>query len=90
MMKKKILTGVIGTALVLGFWTLFDFLYCTLITRSDFTFEIGSNLILPLVVGLVMFFVLIPMYDKDMKKSRANYEPLHEKRHHKAGEERKK
>ncbi len=90
MTKKKVLTGLIGIALVLGFWTLFDYLYCTLITRSGFTFEIGSNLILPLVVGVVMFFVLIPMYDNDMKKSRANYEPLHEKRHHKAGEERKK
>lgn len=90
MLKKRILTGVIGTALVFGFWTLFDFLYSTYITRSGFTFEVGSNLITPLAVGIVMFFVLIPMYDKDMKKSRANYEALHEKRHHKAGEERKK
>ncbi len=90
MLKKRIISGVLGTALIFGFWTLFDYLYSTFITRSGFKFEIGSNLIAPLVIGAVIFFLLIPMYDKDMKKSRANYEPLHEKRHHKAGEERRK
>ena len=90
MIKNKILTGIIGIALVLGLWTLYDYLYSTFITHSSFTFEIGSNLITPLVVGIVIFFVLIPMYDRDMNKSRVKYEGLHEKRHHKAGEERKK
>ena len=90
MLKKRIITGLLGTVLVFGLYTLLDYLYATFISRSGFKFEIGSNLIIPLVVGIVIFFVLIPMYDKDMNKSRANYEALHEKRHHKAGEERKK
>lgn len=90
MLKKRILTGVIGIAVVFGVWTLCDYLYSSFISRSGFTFDIGSNLIAPLAVGIVMFFVLIPMYNKDMEKSRVKYEGLHEKRHHKAGEERKK
>ncbi len=84
MIKKRIITGVVGTVLVVGFWMLLDFLYTTLITRSGFTFEWGSDIIIPLVVGMVVFFVLIPMYDKDMNKSRVKYEALKEKQHQKA------
>lgn len=90
MLKKRIITAIIGTGLVFGLWTLFDFLFSTYIDRSGFKFEIGSNVIAPLVVGIVVFGLLIPMYDKDMDKSRVKYEALHEKRHHKAPEEEQK
>ncbi|MBQ9515349.1 MAG: hypothetical protein IJR57_04485 [Ruminococcus sp.] len=87
MLKKRIITAVVGITLMLGLYQLLDYLYSTFISRSGYKFEIGSNLFVPLVVGIVIFAVLIPMYDKDMEKSRVKYEGLKEKRHHKAPEE---
>lgn len=86
-MKKRIITAVVGIVLMLGFWNLLEFLYLTFITRSGFSFDFGTNILIPLVIGIVIFCVLIPMYDKDMDKSRVKYEGLKEKRHHKAPEE---
>ncbi|MBQ7218878.1 MAG: hypothetical protein IJS27_06635, partial [Ruminococcus sp.] len=82
MLKKRIITAVVGITLMLGLYQLLDYLYSTFISRSGYKFEIGSNLFVPLVVGIVIFAVLIPMYDKDMEKSRVKYEGLKEKRHH--------
>ena len=90
MLKKRILTAVLGIVLMFGFYQLLDYLYSTFISRSGYKFEIGSNLIIPLVIGIVIFVVLIPMYDKDMEKSRVKYEALKEKRHHKAPKEDEK
>ncbi len=84
MKMKRILTTVIGTVLVFGIYTLLDFLYSTFISHSAFTFDTGSNLITPVVVGVLIFGVLIPMNDKDMDKSKIKYEGINEKRHHKA------
>ena len=89
MLKKRIITAVIGIVVMLGFWILLEYLYTTFITRTGFKFDIGTSLVIPLVIGIVIFCVLIPMYDKDMEKSRVKYEGLKEKRHHKAPKEEK-
>ena len=85
-MMKKIISALIAVVTVVGVWTLLDFLYCTFISRSPFTFSLSSNLIAPVVVSLVVIFVFIPMYNKDMDKAKATYVGDKEIRHHKAPE----
>lgn len=89
MIKNRIISAVVGTVLFFGFWTLLDYLYATFISRSGFTFDIWFNVAIPLIIGIVIFAVFIPMYNRDMDKSRVKYEGLHEKRHHKAPKEEK-
>ena len=87
--KKKMISSAVAVIVIFGVWTLLDYLYSTFISRSGFSFDVGSNLIAPLVIGVLVVCVLIPMYDKDMDKARAKYEGVREIRHHKAPKEEK-
>ena len=53
-MKKIIVLIALFIVLFIGFWNLFDFLYSTLITHSEYQFSVVSDLVLPLVIGAIM------------------------------------
>ena len=57
-MKNKYAIFGLFIVLVLVFWNLFDFLYATLITHSNYRFGAGTDLLIPLVVAVVMGYEL--------------------------------
>lgn len=57
-MLKKILYGVVFVLLFIGVWNLFEFLYSSFITRSGFEFHTGSNIFLPMAIGIAVYVVV--------------------------------
>ena len=50
MIKNKYLALVLFVLFVLVFWNIFDFIF-NFVTGRPYTFEVGDELILPIVVG---------------------------------------
>ena len=53
-MKNRFVIIGLFIVLFLGLWNLFDYLYSTLITHSEYQFSVVSDLILPLVISVIM------------------------------------
>ena len=59
-MKRKVFEMSLFIIMVIGFWNLFEFLYCKFITNSAFSFEVGTSILLPLVTAVVVgYFIII-------------------------------
>lgn len=59
-MKKLIIEILIGIPVVIGIYALLDFLYCTLISKNPFSFNVGLCLSLIgvwVVVEIVLFLI---------------------------------
>ena len=57
-MAKKILYGIVFVALVIGFWNLFEFLYDLIFTHTAYQFSAGTDLMIPLCVGVTVYLVM--------------------------------
>ena len=70
-MSKKILLLIAFIAISIGFYTLLDYLYSKFITKSDFVFQTGANLIYPgLIAALMGALVVFGSKDNDDKKNK--------------------
>lgn len=58
-MVKKILLMIAFIAISIGFYTLLDYLYSKFISKSDFVFAIGANLIYPGLIAALMGALII-------------------------------
>ena len=67
-MLKKILSGAVFVLLVIGFWNLFELLYCSFITHSEFQFNTVSNSIVPMSVGIIAYLLLFVLSVAKSKK----------------------
>ncbi len=65
-MKKLIIEILIGIPIVIGVYALLDFLYCTFITRSPFSFSIGLCMS---AVGLWILVEVVLYLTRKKKKS---------------------
>lgn len=59
-MNNKLFVLVLFVVAIVVSWDILDFLYTTMITGNQFQFESSSNLINPIIIGLVggyLFFI---------------------------------
>ncbi|GEM_PF-1065093 len=66
-MKNRLIAMGIFIVTFIIFWNLFDFGYCKLISRSDWSFTAGKNILYPALMGLVISFVM-PLFNRISKK----------------------
>lgn len=60
---KKVLYGILFEVLVVGFWNLFEYIYCVFITGSGYVFT-ASDIIYPGVLGIVVYLVMFVFMNK--------------------------
>ena len=63
---KKILEGVLFTAVFTGAWILLDYLISEFITKSGFAFS-ASDIIYPALLGTALYLVLFVFIKKKKK-----------------------
>lgn len=66
-MKNRLITLGIYILMFVILWNLLDLCYCKLISRSDWSFSPGNNILYPAVFG-VMFSFLTPLINRIGKK----------------------
>ena len=52
-LKKVLIEFLIGIPVIIGLYALFEFLYCTFLTKSDFVFD-ASNLYFPILIWFII------------------------------------
>ena len=58
MIKNRKIAFGLFVVLVLGFWTLFDYLFSRFMTRSPYDFSALSDLAIPLLIAAISGYLL--------------------------------
>ena len=56
--------GAVFTVVFIGVWTLLDYLWCTFIQETEFTFTFWKDLLFPLLIASVFILTVFALKDR--------------------------